>query len=216
MVAVEENAVVEIDYSTYSMEQVLEAIGKAYKAKDMKLMGTLSKLYTKKEAEEEKLKKEALQAELAKLTISIQALFNRLARYLTSGHSPEKDDLDKFTIILSRLTGKELDGADGIWFANDFDEKATVMRLTKAAKKVAGEGASSGKSSYVANPAKSADLLAKVGENVFFKEDTEVKIDKQDYTIPAGTTFKEAYDFSTNGGWRNRVRMALLKEAGVI
>ena len=43
-----------IDYSTMSMEELLEAIGSAYASRDMKLMGQLSKLYTKQEGEAEK------------------------------------------------------------------------------------------------------------------------------------------------------------------
>ena len=88
-------------------------------------------------------------------------------------------------------------------------------RLVKGKRSESG-GGGSGKSSYISNPAKSADLLAQVGNNVMFAEDTACTIDKVEHIMPAGTTFKEAYDFSTNGGWRNRVRMALLKEAGII
>ena len=197
----EAEAVKEVDYSTMSMEELLEAIGKAYADKDMKLMGQLSKLYTKKEAEAEKAKKEALHAELAKVTLETLADFTKLALELEE-------------------SGK-LDGADGIWFAYDFGairEKGInpSCRLIKTARRSTGEGGGSGKSSYIANPAKSADLLAQVGENVMFEADTVCTIDKVEHTMPAGTSFKEAYDYSTNGGWRNRVRMALLKEAGII
>lgn len=186
----------EIDYSTYSMESLLEAIGKAYKDKDMKLMGTLSKLYTKKEAEAEREKKAALQQELARVEGDAKAEFDALAQEL--------------------IDSGRFDGAEGFWYAKDFGEVASQMRLMKSARKATGEGGGSGKSSYVANPAKSADLLAQVGARVMFAEDTEATIDKTAHTMPAGTTFKEAYDYSTNGGWRNRIRMALLKEAGII
>jgi hypothetical protein len=184
------------DYDNMTQEELLQAIGAAFKAKDMKLMGTLSKLYSKKEAEAEKAKKEALQAELVKLTGEVKAKFDKLTNEL-------KD---------SGL----VDGADGIWYASDFGEIESALRLTKSVRKATGEGGSSGKSSYVANPAKSADLIAQVGSHVMFAEDTLVTIDKVEQTMAAGTTFKEAYDYSTNGGWRNRVRMALLKEAGII
>ena len=62
----------------------------------------------------------------------------------------------------------------------------------------------------------SKELLDKVGENVMFAEDTTRTIQKEEHIMPAGMTFKQAYDYSTNGGWRNSVRMALLKEAGLI
>ena len=191
----------EVDYSIMSMEQLLEAIGGAYTAKDMKLMATLSKLYTKKESEAEKAKKDALLAELIAVTAETLASMTKTV-----------DDM---------VEAGRLEGAEGIWFAYDFGairEKGInpSCRLIKTSRKSGGGGESSGKSSYVANPAKSADLLAQVGENVMFEADTTVTIDKVEKTMPAGTTFKEAYDYSTNGGWRNRVRMALLKEAGII
>lgn len=192
-----------IDYSIMSMEQLLEAIGEAYKAKppQLKLMAQLSKLYTKKEGEAEKAKKDALLAELVAVTQETLASLTKTV-----------DDM---------VEAGKLEGAEGIWFAYDFGairEKGInpSCRLMKAGRKASGTGESSGKSSYVANPAKSADLLAQVGDNVYFAEDTAVTIDKVAQTMPAGMTFKEAYDFSTNGGWRNRVRMALLKEAGII
>jgi hypothetical protein len=189
-------AVAPIDYTTYTAEALLEAIGKAFAAKEMKLMGALSKLYTKKEGEAEKLKKDALVAELVAKT------------------AQAKTQIDAF--IQDMIDSKEYDGAEGFWYAKDFGEVESTLKLTKSARKASVAGESSGKSSYVANPAKSADLLAQVGANVMFEEDTEVTIDKVAQTISAGTTFKEAYDYSTNGGWRNRVRMALLKEAGII
>ena len=179
----------EVDYSTMSMEQLLDAIGQAYASKDMKLMGQLSKLYTKKEAEAEKAKKEALLAELIAVT---------------------QETAKEFTALADKLVeAGKLEGAEGIWFAYDFGairEKGInpSCRLVKGKRSESG-GGGSGKSSYIANPAKSADLLAQVGNNVMFAEDTACTIDKVEHIMPAGTTFKEAYDFSTNGGWRNRV-----------
>lgn len=187
------------DYEAMTSDEVLAAMGVAFKSKDMKLVGQLSKLYTKKEAEAEKAKRDALQAELAAKTQDV------------------KDKLD--AVVRAMYDSGELDGADGVWYAWDFGESTkagTGCRLMKGKAKVAGEGGGSGKSSYVANPTKSADLLAQVGSHVMFAEDTEVTIDKVTQTMPAGTTFKEAYEYSTNGGWRNRCRMALLKEAGII
>lgn len=193
-------ATVEVDYSTMSMDALLDAIGQAYASKDMKLMGQLSKLYTKKEGEAEKSKKEALLAELIQVTQETAKAFSSLAD--------------------SMVEAGKLEGAEGIWFAYDFGairEKGInpSCRLVKGKRSSEGSGGS-GQSSYIANPAKSADLLSQVGNNVMFAEDTGVTIDKQEQTMPAGTTFKQAYEHSTNGGWRNRVRMALLKEAGII
>lgn len=192
--------VAEINYDAMTSEQVLEAMGEAFKAKDMKLVGRLSKLFTKKEAEAEKTKRDALQIELQKTVRDVRIRLSELVQELEDSGI--------------------LDGADGIWFAYDFGDKRELginpsCRITRTQRKAASEG-SPGKSSYVANPAKSADLLAQVGDRVMFAAATTVTIDKVEQTMPAGTTFKEAYEFSTNGGWRNRVRMALLKEAGII
>ena len=189
-----------VDYAAMTKDQLFEELGKAYEAKDYKLMGKLSTLVAKAEAAEAKDAKEKLSAELVNLTKEVK----------TSMTAAVKKMVD---------AGK-LEGAEGVWFSWDFGAKEEVginpaCRLVKSGRKAStGEGGGSG--SYIANPAKSANLLAQVGGNVMFKEDTTVTIDKQQQVMVAGTTFKEAYDYSTNGGWRNRVRMALLKEAGVI
>jgi len=190
--------VVEIDYTTYTADQLLAAIGEAWAKKDMKLMAVLAKLHTKAEAAAEAAKRAEIQTKLAGLTAEVQAAFDKVATRL-------------------RDSGK-YDGADGFWYAMDFGEKLTTCRITKAAKaaKASGEAGTAGKSSYVANPAKSSDLLAQVGGHVMFAEAATVTIDKVEQTVPAGMTFQQAYDHSQNGGWRNRVRMALLKEAGII
>ncbi len=194
-VAVASAPVTEIDYSAYTMEQLLDAIGKAYAKKDMKLMGKLSGLYAKKEGEAKKAEHDKLLAELVAKTDEVKKAFDQTAQKL--------------------IDSGKYDGAEGFWYAKDFGENLSAMRLTKGAKKSSGEGGG-GKSSYVANPAKSSELLAKVGGNVYIKEATTATIDKNEVSLPAGMTFQQAYDLSTNGGWRNRVRMALLKEAGVI
>jgi len=194
------DVVKDIDYESMTYDQLLEQVGKAYEARDMKLMGQLSRLATKAEQAVEKAKRDALQAELANTTIAVSKRLN--------------------AVVTEMVDEGLLDGADGVWFARDFgetEEKGLSCRITKTARKTAvGESTSSGKSSYVANPAKSADLLAQVGSHIIFAEDTERTIDKQPHTMPAGMTFKEAYEYSTNGGWRNSIRMALLKEAGII
>ena len=189
-----------IDYATLSKDELFEALGQAYKAKDMKLMGKLSSLVAKAEAGEAKAAKEALQSALVEVTQETSREINKT--------------IDKM------IEAGKLDGAEGVWFAREFGVIEEVginpsCRLIKSGRK-ASSGDSSAKSSYVAHPAKSAELLAQVGEHVMFAEDTERTIDKQAVTMPAGMTYNEAYAYSTNGGWRNSVRMALLKEAGVI
>jgi len=207
--------VAQVDYSTMTYDQLLEEVGKAYQAKDMKLMGQLSSLATKAEATAEKAKKEALLAELVKVTETARHLFACLANAMSGEMSVEA-----LVKEVKGIAGTEMEGAEGIWFALDFGEKREkginpACRLVKSGKK-ASPGGGDSKSSYVANPAKSADLIAQVGGEVMFEEDTTVTIDKAEQIMVAGTTYKEAYDFSTNGGWRNRCRMALLKKAGIV
>lgn len=200
-VVTKEVATPEVDYSTMSLDEIQQAIGQAWQAKDMKLMGQLSKLYTKKESEAEKAKKEALLQELIQTT---------------------QDVSKRITALVDEMVEEGiLDGAEGVWFARDFGEIAEKginpsCRLVKAGRKAGGGGESSGKSSYKAGLPPSEDMLKQVGDEVYFEEDTTVTIDKVEQTMPAGTTYREAYDFSTNGGWRNRVRMALGKKAGLI
>jgi hypothetical protein len=186
-----------IDYSKYSVDELLKATGEAWEAKDMKLMGKLSGLHTKAVAAEEKAKKEALQKELAATTTDVMNRLNAVV-----------DEMAEEGL---------LDGAEGVWFARDFgeiegSEKGVGCRLMKSApRKAAGEGGSGGKSSYVSGLPSSETMLGEVGDEVYLVEATKVTIDKVEEVLPAGTTYREAYKYSTNGGWRNRVRMALGK-----
>jgi len=206
---------VEVDYTKMSMDELLEAIGAAYAAKNMKLMGTLSKLYTKAEAVAEKAKKDALLTELVNVTGKTLAIFTCLANVLTG--EAEQVDLDTMVedFLMSDTT---LDGAEGIWFAFDFGEQRNkginpACKLIKGGqRKAAADGSTStAKSSYVAGLPSSADMLKEVGDVVYLDKDTNVTIDKVDVVLAAGTTYSQAYNYSTNGGWRNRVRMALGK-----
>ncbi len=95
-------------------------------------------------------------------------------------------------------------------FVTPNDILIIVLGLDMGAKKGSGGGG------YISRPEKTHDLLNQVGNNVMFEVDTEVTIDKVRQTMKAGMTFKEAWDYSNNGGWRNRVRMAILKEAGLV
>ena len=188
-----------IDYTKYSVDQLLEAAGKAWEAKDLKLMGKLSGLHSKAVAAEEKAKKDALQSQLNKTTIVVMTRLN--------------------AVVNEMLSEGILDGAEGVWFVRDFGAIPGSLaevgcRLMKnAPRKATGEGggASAGKSSYVSGLPSSETMLGEVGDEVYLSEDTSVTIDKVEQVLAAGTTYREAYNHSTNGGWRNRVRMALGK-----
>ena len=104
-----------------------------------------------------------------------------------------KQAIDK--VVQKFVDAKDLDIADGVWYSYDFGEELTTCRLMKSAPRKAGTGSSTG--SYISRPEKSSELLAKVGSNVMFKEATAVTIDKVEQTMKAGTTFRQAYDFST-------------------
>ena len=56
----------------------------------------------------------------------------------------------------------------------------------------------------------------KVADMTYITADTKATIDKKEVTLPAGMTYQAAYDYSTNGGWRNRVRMAIAKAAKLV
>lgn len=154
--------------------------------------GTVKKLA----AELDKLEKAKVATAKAELQAKLEKVTDKVKKTIDKAIQPLVD-------------AGELDGADGIWYAYDFGDKLSSCRITK--KQARAAGASAGKSSYVSDPRKSSDMLETVGGEVMFAEDTVVTIDKAEHTMPAGTTLKEAYDYSTNGGWRNRVRMAILK-----
>jgi len=177
-----------------TVELISAELEKAIKAKDYKLVSKLSSEIAKIEAAKEAAEKDAKVKALEAMTAKV------------------KSAIDK--VIQTFINSKELDKADGVWYVNDFGEKLTSCRLMKSQPKKRGEGKGSG--SYVSRPEKTADLLAQVGSHPMFADDTVVTIDKAEVTMKAGTTLKQAYDYSNNGGWRNRVRMALLKEAGLI
>jgi len=190
-----------INYEAMSLDEVLEAIGQAYKAKDMKLMGRLSKLHTKKESDQEKANHEKLLAALTTTTAKTLADFTKVA-----------DDM---------VADGRLDGAEGVWFALDLGEVRQQgvnpsLRLVQRKARAESTGNSGGTSSYVASPERSSDMLARVGSQVMFAVETKRSIDKVEHTLPAGMTLQQAYDYSTNGGWRNVVRMALLKADGKV
>lgn len=195
----DEAVVVEVDYVSMSLDELQQAIGKAWEDKDMRLMGQLSKLFTKAEAQEAKDKKESLLAELVEFTKNVRLKLKAVVQEMVdAGEIPA--------------------GAEGIWYAQDFGEVEEVginpsCRLVKSGKKAStGEGTAT--SSYKAGLPPTKEMLDRVGSEVYFEEDTTVTIDGKEEIMPAGTTYQEAYNFSTNGGWRNRVRMAVGKADG--
>lgn len=187
-----------VDEVIKSKDELLASMKKATDAGDWKAVSKISSEIAKSVAAEEKAEKEKHQAALAGITEAIKKAIDKT--------------IDK---ALETIEPAVLDVMDGVWYARDFGEALTTCKVSKgAARKTAGTGDSNG--SYISRPEKSADLLEQVGSHVMFEADTEVTIDKVTHTMPAGTTLQQAFAYSQNGGWRNRVRMALLKEAELI
>ena len=196
----------EINYEGMSADELMEAIGKAYTSKELPLMKRLLGLHAKAEAVEAKTKRDELDAKLQEVTSYVSAEMTKVAMKLEEAGY--------------------LDGADGIWFAYDCGEKKEKgvnpsCRLKKGTRRASTGTSTPGGGSYVSHPDKSDAILAEDdgagstwGEHVMFAKADERSIDKQKHEIPAGFTFNQAYKYSTNGGWRNTVRMALLKESG--
>lgn len=189
---VDETAVLEIDTAKHDEleAKMKDAAGKG----DWKAVRQVARELEDLDKTEEKARKEQQIKVLADITLKV------------------KQKIDG--MLQKMIDNKELDFADGIWYSQDFGTTDTACRLMKSAPRKAGTGTGSG--SYISRPEKTSDLLAQVGDNVMFAEDTQVTIDKVEQTMVAGTTFKQAYEHSNNGGWRNRVRMAILKEAGLV
>ena len=209
-----------IDYATMSEEQLREAMKAAFVEDNWALVKKLSGYLTDKVKAAEKAARDTLVAELVERTKGVKSLLTRIVDLHTAGEKPTNEKIQAIAKELRSLTGEELDGAEGVWFAYDFQEKLETginpaCRLVRTGRKTS-TGATTVKSSYVSNPAKSTDLINEVGDHVYIVEASTATIDKQTVNLPAGMTFKEAFALSTNGGWRNRVRMALLKEAGKI
>lgn len=91
----------------------------------------------------------------------------------------------------------QLDAADGIWYANDFGERAATLRLMKSAAKARTGGGGTGKKFDVSTDA----MLDKFGDQAY-KE--------------TGMTFQEAQDSNTDKNWRYAIRKELLKLEGII
>lgn len=133
----------------------------------------------------------------------------------------------KIRTAIDRIVDKAIEQGhmevcDGVWYSRDFGETESTCRLVRSVKTTRQPGTGGGSGSYVAVGIPTKELLARevdgkmVADLVMFENDTEVVIDKVKQTVPAGMTYNAAYQFSSNGGWRNRVVMAIRKKAGVI
>ena len=166
----------------------------AAKAVDLKVVREVSRQLESAEKAKAEVERKAVMKVIDDLTKKVKGLLDKVVEVLK-----EKGELDK---------------VDGVWYAADFGNASTSCRLLKSTPRAKSEG--KGQGSYISRPEKTTDLLNLVGGAVMFEKDTVVTIDKVEVVMKTGTTFKAAHDYSTNGGWRNSVRMALLKEAKLI
>ena len=182
-------------------EEVLARMKAAFKEGDMVAVGILAKAHVRLQHEEEKTARDAVLKVLAKLELEVKDRFDTLSAEL--------------------VDSKILDGVDGIWYAWDFGDKLTSIRLMKKAG-TANVSTGAAKSSYIPVNISTKELLAreidgvKIADTVYITEETKATIDKVEYVLHAGMTYERAYAFSSNGGWRNRVVMAIRRKAGVV
>ncbi len=186
---------VEVIEAPKTVEQLSAELVAAHKKQDWKSVSKLASAIAKLQAEKDQAEKDAKVKALEAITLEVKAAIDKaVQKFVDNG---------------------KLDVADGVWYSHDFGEKLTTCKLMKSAPKAKrGEGKGSG--GYVAVNIPTKELLTKVGSQVMFPADTIVTIDKTEHTMKAGTTFQQAFDFSSNGGWRNRVVMGIRKAAGVV
>ena len=186
------------------------SIAEASAKQDWVAVGKLAKALTNGQGDIEKAAKAELQKKLEAVSSGVKGIFDKVCTIMTAGTAPSKEAMQALTQSIREFvkTGKELDGADGIWFAQDFGASSTECKVMKAAKKASAGGTSR---TYVTSAEKTDDLLTKYGDQPYTVAEKTMKIAGVDTMIPAGTTFKAAYDLSTNGNWRFTIRTALLK-----
>ena len=139
-----------------------------------KISSEIAKLAKSQEDAERKAKEEALKSVTAKVKAAIDKVVQKL-----------KDD-------------KVLDEADGVWYSDDFGEKMTTCRLTKAAPRAKGTGGGGGGKKFSVS---TKELLEQYGSTIIDEE--------------SGQTCQQLWDSSTDGNTRYRVRVKLLKVAGI-
>ena len=194
-----EEVVTSTDPTLDPIEALQKRISEATAAQDWKAVTKIARELVDAENAKAKAEREKLQAAIAGLTEKVKGVIDKaVARMIEAG---------------------ELDGADGVWYSKDFGDESSGCRLLKSAPKVAGEKSGNG-GSYVSHPAKSDELRKSEGAKPFTSPDgtpvTKATIGKVEHTFPEGLTLEEAWKYSNDGGWRNRVRQALLKSAGLI
>lgn len=188
----------------------------AMEKKDMKAVIAVSRDIIKVEEAIDRYKKEALAKAMEATSLLVKGIFDDIKVILTNGEPVADEFLKNLVKKLKACTGVELDGADGIWYAFNFEDTNSSLKLLKGKKATGTTGGTASKSSYVTNETSSKTMLEEVGSEVWFTEAVTRTIDHQEVSFDAGTTYQQAWDYSANGGWRNICRQALLKKTNRI
>jgi hypothetical protein len=176
--------------------ELMQEMTAAVKSGDYKAVAKVAQELVKVQKVKESTELAAKIAVLTEKTLMVKGFYDTLTGFFIGGKAPESERVNKFASTIKKMTGTELDQADGVWFSNDFGEKLTTCRLVKTAAKTAKAGGTGGGKKFAIG---TAELLEKHGSSEY----------------KDGLTFKAAFDSNTDKNYRYAIREALLKKDGV-
>lgn len=187
--------------------QVEQLMEEAYKAKDFKKLATLSLQLAKFEKAKEQAALEAKHKALQEITTRARGMVEFLIDLMTAGNPPDKDAVKQFANSLMRLTGKDIDQADGLWVNWDFGAKREVginpvvrlIKIASAKKSTGGGGGGQGKKYPSTKP---GSELWEAHKDATYKE--------------TGMTVAAAWDSNSDKNFRYAIHEFILKQAGLI
>lgn len=144
-------------------EQLLAELQIALTAGDFKAVAVVSKQIAGMQAAAEKAEHDAKVAALVKVEELTKNLIGTVVTFLTGETEVNKDTLRAFTDQLHKVTGKELEVAEGVWYSRNFEDSTTTLRLMKSASKGTSGTAHEGKGKKFAS---TAELLKEHGDEV--------------------------------------------------
>jgi len=184
-----------IDVTTMDNAAFQKHLASLVQAGDIAAIASATAQWQKAQRERERAQEEARRAKLAKTTATIKAAID--------------------AVVQAAKDAGDLDDADGVWYVDEFGGESSCRLVKRAAvtrQPRSTNGTSSG--SYVSVDVSSKTLLDEVGSEVYVPAGTTRKIAGVEHTFDKDLTFAEAWELSSNGGWRNSVRMAMLKKTG--
>ena len=142
---------------------------------------------------------------------AVSKISSKIAKLVTSEEKAEKDaKLEKLVGVTADIKGRIdkvvgklvadlpediLEVMDGVWYSQDFESTETACKVSKGAVRKSG-GGGGGKNFAVST----TELLKQHGSELMGE---------------TGKTYQEAYDEDTGGNSRYKVRVNLLKLAGI-